>query len=388
MLSHEAEAVPPGGRLQLTNEGLAWLAAAAVLGAVGWFKSLNLILLLAYAMAALLVVNGVLARLQVRRVRVFPSAPAPPTHAGEEVWAAVRVRNDSARPAVAVWVAGGPVRLGLVERLAPGQEAELGGRRAFPRRGRHRFTRPVIGSDYPFGFVRYDRPSGEPAEVVVLPAVGAIDAEGLRRWAAHAAGDSVQNRRVLRRATADQADVRGVRPYRPGDSLRWVHWRSSARRRELMVREYDAAPTPELVLAVEPWLPAKPTPADHYRLEAALSLAATVAKAWVTRLDGRVTLVVIGDNPVGRVISAGEAAARDGLIPLADATGAEAFPPVGAGAFGRAPRSAVRVLVSSRPNSPAAAELSRLVGRPFQLLHPGARPNRYESPWYKSPPGN
>jgi uncharacterized protein (DUF58 family) len=380
MLSHEAEVVPPGGRLRLTNDGLAWLGAAAVLGAVGWFKSLNPILLLAYAMAALLVVNGVLARLQARRVRVLPPTPLPPGHAGEEVWAAVRVRNESARPATAVWVAGGPVRVGLVERLDPGGEAELGGRRAFYRRGRHRLPPPTVGSDYPFGFVRYDRPSGDPAEVVVLPAVGEIDPEGLRRWAVHGAGGDERTRRVVRRATADQAEVRGVRPYRPGDSLRWVHWRSSARRRGLMVREYDAAPTPELVLAVEPWLPAKPAPADRDRLEAALSLAATVVKAWATQLGGRVTLVVLGGEPGGRVIPPGEVAARDGLVPLADAAGAESFPPAGAGAFGRAARSAIRVLVSSRPNSPAVADLSRIAGRPFQPLDPGSPPGWYEPP--------
>ena len=47
------------------------------------------------------------------------------------------------------------------------------------------------------------------------------------------------------------------------------HWRTTARRGELMVREYDTAPSPELVLVVEPWLPTNPTATDRERLEAA-----------------------------------------------------------------------------------------------------------------------
>ncbi|MEY2424799.1 MAG: hypothetical protein QOI61_371, partial [Actinomycetota bacterium] len=37
----------------------------------------------------------------------------------------------------------------------------------------------------------------------------------------------------------DAADVRTVRAYIPGDAARHVHWRSTARRGELMVREFD-----------------------------------------------------------------------------------------------------------------------------------------------------
>ncbi len=35
--------------------------------------------------------------------------------------------------------------------------------------------------------------------------------------------------------------VRSVRPYRPGDPPKWVHWPSTARGRELMVREFEPA---------------------------------------------------------------------------------------------------------------------------------------------------
>ena len=57
-----------------------------------------------------------------------------------------------------------------------------------------------------------------------------------------------------------------------------------------MVREYDAAPSPELVLVVEPWLPKEPASFEQDNLEAALSLAVTVARTWSRAFEARVTI--------------------------------------------------------------------------------------------------
>jgi uncharacterized protein (DUF58 family) len=35
----------------------------------------------------------------------------------------------------------------------------------------------------------------------------------------------------------------GVREYVPGDTLRWIHWRTSARRGELFIRQFDSTPS-------------------------------------------------------------------------------------------------------------------------------------------------
>ena len=73
------------------------------------------------------------------------------------------------------------------------------------------------------------------SEVTVLPAVGMIDADGLRRWVHRQSGNSDRSRKVLRRVTTDQADVRGVRPYRPGDPIRT---RSTGGRRHAAVNSW------------------------------------------------------------------------------------------------------------------------------------------------------
>jgi uncharacterized protein (DUF58 family) len=73
----------------------------------------------------------------------------------------------------------------------------------------------------------------EPATVVVRPRLTALD--GLFSDAGRAGGDG---RRVLLRRAAG-FDFHSVRDYEQGESLRRVHWPSSARRGQLMVKELE-----------------------------------------------------------------------------------------------------------------------------------------------------
>ena len=55
------------------------------------------------------------------------------------------------------------------------------------------------------------------------------------------------------------ADFYGIRSYRPGDSPRWIHWRTTARVGQPMVREFEEPPQQHLTVILEAWLP---DPAD------------------------------------------------------------------------------------------------------------------------------
>lgn len=363
------------GRLRLTSEGLAWLATAALIGLLGWAKSLNLLLILAYIMLALLVLNGILARHHARNVRARRLVP-PPVFAGEIASLGILLSNSGSKSASASiqdrtfnWKTG---------TLGPESATHLEQHEHFPKRGRVELTPLVVSCGFPFGFLGYDRTTSDVESIRVLPALGEADADGLRRWLLRRAGLEGRSRKVLRRLTHDFADVRGVRPYRPGDSIRAIHWRSSARRGELMVREYDAAPSPELILVVEPWLPVNPSEADRTKLEAALSLAATVARTWCLSIATRLTVLVPGDKV--RSGPANDLFLREALTPLAETEGAESFPPVSGKSIGRLATRAARVVVSSRPNSSLAELLSQQVGKPFVALDPSQR-----LPWYRKP---
>jgi uncharacterized protein (DUF58 family) len=368
---------PPARTARVTREGGYWAAVAAGLAVIGWTKTIPALLLLGYAMLALFALNAWLARRQLRGLAAG-RVPHPPVYAGEPVRVALRLRNESARPATA-GVDGSADGLSvLFEALPPGEAIERGRTRVFGARGVFGGAAPRLWSDYPLGLVRAEAAGTPGGELVVLPAVGDVDLDGFRRWVRKQAGAEGRSRRRVARSFADRADLRGVRPFRPGDGLRDVHWKTTARRGAPFVREYDAAPDPELLVVVEPWLPATAAPADAARLEAALSLAASLVRAWCLAAGTRVTLVVAGDEPVTRAALPSEAAARFLLTPLASVAGTPR-PELPTDLGGAASRAA-RVSVSSRRDSPLAAALTRATGRPFSPVAPADAPG-----WYRPP---
>lgn len=78
-------------------------------------------------------------------------------------------------------------------------------------------------------------------------------------------------------------EIFGVREYRPGDALRRIHWRSTARRGELIVREFEPPGVQNLGVFLDPEPPT---------VEAADQVARLAAsEAWdCLRAGGRVTL--------------------------------------------------------------------------------------------------
>jgi hypothetical protein len=75
----------------------------------------------------------------------------------------------------------------------------------------------------------------------------------------------------------------GIREYRTGDSMRHVHWPSTARLGQVMVREFEQEHTRRLAIVVDTWADAgeEDTP-----LDAACSVAASVAFAALGRGHG------------------------------------------------------------------------------------------------------
>ncbi len=89
---------------------------------------------------------------------------------------------------------------------------------------------------------------------------------------------ATENRRGQRHdRSAQQVEYHGLRDYRSGDSPRWIHWRTSARRGELMVKEFEQQNEQDLAILIDPWLPrTKASPEQREAMEQAISFAATL----------------------------------------------------------------------------------------------------------------
>jgi uncharacterized protein (DUF58 family) len=113
----------------------------------------------------------------------------------------------------------------------------------------------------------------------------------------------------------------GVREYRPGDSLRRIHWRSSARLGELVVREYEPPGVQTLGIFCDP-RPVSPDVADQVARIAA-------SEAWdCIREGGRVVLWSPGLEPTRPSESRSLWSLLDWLARYPSAVGSEPPPAV------------------------------------------------------------
>ena len=97
----------------------------------------------------------------------------------------------------------------------------------------------------PFGLVTTERRIADPQPLTVTPRVTDLPDAGLRS----SSGDGAQH--DLNLLAAQRADELIAREYRPGDPLRRVHWRQTARRGELMVRQEEQEGDPEAALLLD-----------------------------------------------------------------------------------------------------------------------------------------
>jgi uncharacterized protein (DUF58 family) len=362
------------------REGVLWLGAAGVMLFIGILKGINLVIVLAYLLAGLWLVNLLLARRAVRGLSAR-RLPRPPVQAGIPAEWVLEVRDHG--PPAGNWVLeermGDAAAAWLVVRSGPGTVFRPRVRATFPRRGRYELRPLTARSSYPFGLASRTVPLLPADELIVLPRPAWVDGERLRAWLFRAWAGRDEERRKRRRVVDREAEVHGLRDYRTGDPPRRIHWKATARRNRLTVREYEDAAPPRVLLVVEPWLPARPTAADRGQLEAVISLAAGVCKEWRREPGARLALVVAGPKPVALDGPPGPALTERLLVALALEPGGE--PGDLRDALGTLSRQALAVpalVLSSRPESPMADAVGRSLGRAVAFAHAGG-----PAPWFR-----
>jgi uncharacterized protein (DUF58 family) len=114
-------------------------------------------------------------------------------------------------------------------------------------RGIHEVGPTLVSKTDPFGFVRVGEPIGAVDRLVVYPRVERLTGLPTLRGA----DPSLQATRAesVRRGGED---FFSLREYQTGDDLRRVHWPTTARRDELMIRQFEAPWEPRALVVVDP----------------------------------------------------------------------------------------------------------------------------------------
>jgi uncharacterized protein (DUF58 family) len=167
---------------------------------------------------------------------------------GDDIRVELEVRATSTLPPPTLVAHERPGRLGE-------RRVELGrvGRRRYAAgyelervpRGRYAFEAVRLTIEDPFSLARAEIVQGEPQALVVYPRLVALE----RLFSEGGAHAQEGRRLLLQRPTG--FELHSVRGYAHGDSLRKVHWRSTARRGQLMVKELEDAPRDEVAVLLD-----------------------------------------------------------------------------------------------------------------------------------------
>lgn len=258
-----------------TRKTILWLLAAILLYLIAWNIGGGWI----YAIIAIVIAfplgSILLSRVNTSRISISQQCLDRCTR-GDTLRTRVTVSNASRLPRFLVRLSGelAGAESSLLLINAPGRSRHETMMTFGPvRRGIFSGASFLISSQAPAGLARSRRLLQASCPVVVYP-----------RWYP-LPGDWSSRRRStgfvvtdLTPARVASSDYLGVREYRPEDSPRSIHWRTTARSNNLVVTEYARQATVSPVIIIDPWRQADIGPADNSSLEVAASLAASLVQ--------------------------------------------------------------------------------------------------------------
>lgn len=193
----------------------------------------GLLLLFIGLIAGCFLVNWTFARRHVRNLRV--TAPMlTQVVEGETTREPWSVENTSSKHTEGIDFLRGSGLLFQLPIVMAGAKLSVTPRLTYPSRGVYRNSQVTLTSAAPYGLVRATRQLEIPGEVIVLPRVYEATAP------AGAGLDQISGGRFRGgRRVNHGTHFAGVRAWQPGDSIKQVHWHSTARRDQLMVKTFE-----------------------------------------------------------------------------------------------------------------------------------------------------
>lgn len=222
---------------------LASLAGALITGR-GLFYTLL------YLWLALVGIAGLWTWSSLGRIRVARQTRTLRAQVGDAVEERLAVRNQGRLPKLWLEVRDKSDLPGhrpskVLVGLGAAQERVWVARTRAQQRGRFRLGPLTLTSGDPFGLFQITRNISATNQVVIFPATTPLPDFALP------VGTAPGGEALRRRTHYVTPNAAGVRDYSPGDSYNRIHWRSTARRDRLMVKEFELDPLADVWLFVD-----------------------------------------------------------------------------------------------------------------------------------------
>jgi len=271
----------PAARGQhITKQGGIFFVATLAIGVVALNTKINFLVLIFGMMLSAALLSVVLSRLTMRRVSFERTVPRG-AHPGQPFPIEVRVRNDKR------WLASYGLAVrdvlpegihaerpnGVVVQLGPGTSASVCYTASATQRGVYAMEAVSFSTRFPFGLFHQARTRPLASEIVVYPRLGRVAAGFIAR-----AQTQAETRPPSQQASGHE-EFRGLREYRPGDNPRWIHWKSSAKLGQPLVKEYEAAIADRAFILLD----TRSLANGDEPLESAIRFAATLGRDLIQR---------------------------------------------------------------------------------------------------------
>lgn len=260
-------------RITFTPGGVAFTLGTFAVGLAALNTGNNLLYLLLGSMLGFITVSGWLSEQAIRGLRVERRFAHAVTvgHDFRLTYEVTNLKRFLPSLAVEIGEEGLPTHA-FVAHVPPRGTVVTRSINSFVRRGTYPLGTVTLSTSFPFGLFRKERDLEIPGEVVVWPRTD-------RRVREPRVGGGRVRRSGFSavRNAGVRGEYRSLRGYRPGDDPKDIHWRSTARLREPVIREYerDGAQTRWIYLDTTP----EPGDPAEVAIEVAASLAAQAVAA-------------------------------------------------------------------------------------------------------------
>ncbi len=352
--------------LRITREGWSYIFILCFIIVGSVLQQINLLVMLAGLMIAPLLFNWRIAMNSIFQLQLKRAVPNW-AHAGQTVLVEWEVKNlRSMLPAWGVKITDSIRRNDVAERRAtsvdaiiaqinPNQTGFAAFRCHFGQRGIYYFEETKVSSKFPLGLVLAWYHERQPISFVVAPRLGTLTEQWRRKIESAAVG----MRSTVRRVGTSHDEFFGLRPWRSGDSRRAIHWRSTAKQGELIVKQFDQHTDRDFAIVLDLWQSDQSTPADMETAELAVSFAATVIAGVRQKVKGNIAIGLCGQESTIHISRVTHEFTRVVLTELADIQAASqnnlgvVLEAVGRSSSGNAPL----IVISTRSRAAYLAEL-------------------------------
>lgn len=285
--------VPPEGhRIVPTSSGYILILVALGLGSAAYNTSSNILFMALSLLLSSLILSGFLSWLNFKGTKWRLLQP-PHFRAKDPALMQIELTNaKKLLPTYSLWFNVGiknakeSNRVHLEDRLNPGKNIVLDWVFHPLKRGHETITISGLESQFPFGFLRKTIGGGIKRDVVVLPSRVEYEFNPPGGHHSHIPGET--NRRP-----GAGNELINIRRYQRGDPQRVVHWKASARQKQLVVRQMAEENRDGFVLFIET---SQSLWANDATFELLCSFAASLAEDLFR--DGRLLAVAINDEPL------------------------------------------------------------------------------------------